>query len=204
MAKAKAKVALAATTILSNSETLKAALYARIDAIASAEKITKHELAAFSRESLMYVVDTNDIGAINRLLDVLTPMNRLSAIAFFGHFLPWEKETDNNDVFQRFGSKYSQDKKFARKVALITEWLKDVDATIWTWAAANLDLYTKKNWAANISKAVEKALKGEDNDRGVSAPISMGDVMAAVMAGGISIEDMLEAMPVEEVAAQAA
>ena len=65
---------------------LKAVVYGRLEAIMAAEKITRVELGAMSRELLMYVPDTNDIDIVNRLLGVLTPMNRRTAILFFFKF----------------------------------------------------------------------------------------------------------------------
>ena len=48
-------------------------VYARLDAIASAEKITRVELSALSREALTYVMETHDIELVNRLIGVLPP-----------------------------------------------------------------------------------------------------------------------------------
>ena len=42
-------------------------VYARLEAIAAAEKITRVELGALSRELLVYVPDTHDIDIVNRL-----------------------------------------------------------------------------------------------------------------------------------------
>lgn len=173
-------------------------LYARLDAIANAEKITRKELGAFSVEALTYVVESHDIDIINRLINILTPMNRKVAILYFGHFLPWEQEKDGDEVFQRFGKMMNKQKKVNRRLDLIKEWLSDEKNNIWTWADTNLDLYKVKNWAANITKAVEKALQGEETDAGESPAIDVAHVIAAVMAGGVDIGDMLEACASEE------
>ena len=89
---------------------LKASILAHITAIAAAEKITRASLGEISRELIMYVPDTKDIDLVNRLLGVLTPMNRATAVLYFKHFLPWDWEKDAN----KFGSMMQGDKKLAK------------------------------------------------------------------------------------------
>lgn len=124
---------------------LKAVVYGRLEAIANAEKITRFELGAISRELLMYVPDSNDIDIVNRLIGVLTPMNRKIAILFFKHFLPWEVEVDHDDEFSRFGKKLKADKKVKRRMEMIVEFLSDENANIWSWAEVHVEVEQKRN-----------------------------------------------------------
>ena len=96
---------------------------ARFDAIAAAEKITRVELGLLSREILVYVPESQDIEFVNRLLGVLTPMNRRTAILYFGHFLPWEQEHDKEGNFNRFAKKMVGEKKLKKKADAIVTWL---------------------------------------------------------------------------------
>lgn len=167
-------------------------VYARLDAIASAEKITRVELAALSREALTYVTETHDIDLINRLIGVLTPVNRKVSILYFRHFLPWEVEENNKGEFERFGKMLKKDKAVKRKMDLIAEWLAEEGNTIWVWQNDNVDLTKKKDFAGTIKKAVEKALKGDEKSG--TEPLSRHEIMMAVMLGGFTMDDMLEAL----------
>ena len=94
---------------------LKAVVYGRLEAIMAAEKITRVELGAMSRELLIYVPETHDIDIVNRLINALTPVNRRAAILFFKHFLPWDVENDADGVFAKFGKMHKGEKKVAKK-----------------------------------------------------------------------------------------
>lgn len=174
---------------------LKAAVYAMIEEIAAAEKITRKVLGAISRDLLIYVPDSHDIDSVNRLLGVLTPMNKQAAIYYFGHFLPWEQEKDANDNFIRFGKMIQGDKKVNKKLAAITEWLSDQKNNIWVWSKANLEI-KPKNFGMLISKAIQKALKGDEESN--SPPLSRDQILDAVFEGGIQIDDLLNAVERQE------
>lgn len=177
---------------MNDQNNLKAVIVARIEAIAAAEKITKAELGHVSREMLLYVPDSDDIDVVNRLLGVLTPMNRATAILFFKHFLPWEVEEDAKGEFSRFGKRIKKEKQLERKLLAITEFLADENNNIWTWASANVTLdYTQKDFAAMVTKAVTQALKGEKKDNGETPPLSMTDVIGAVLRGGVQVTTLL-------------
>jgi len=165
---------------------------ARFEAIANAEKITRVELAALSRDLLVYVPDTQNIEIVNRLLIILTPVNRRAAILYFGHFLPWEKENDKDGVFQRFGKKMLGEKKLAKKTAAIAEWLHDEANTIWTWAEDNIQMDKKKDFKAVIARAVKQALAGDDKSE--TPALDPMDIMAAVFEGGMTLDAMLAAV----------
>ncbi len=165
---------------------------ARFEAIANAEKITRVELAALSRDLLVYVPDTQNIEIVNRLLIILTPVNRRAAILYFGHFLPWEKENDKDGVFQRFGKKMLGEKKLAKKDKAIAEWLHDEANTIWTWADDNIQMDKKKDFKAGIVRAVKQALAGDDKSE--TPALDPMDIMAAVFEGGMTLDAMLAAV----------
>ena len=153
---------------------------AKIDAIAAAEKVTKGALAALSRDLLKYLVqdDSNDVAMVNRLMGVLTPMNKKTAALFFGHFLPFEQEKDGT-----FGGKLKGDKKIARYLAATTAFLLVEDNTIWTWAAENVKLEKKEiDFAKKISDDIRKAL---DEEKG---GLSQADVLNAVLEGGLNMD----------------
>lgn len=161
-------------------------IIARIEAIANSEKITKVELSALSREMLEYlsVEDSNDIGMLNRLLNVLTPMNRKTAVLFFSAFVHFKVDDDGT-----FGKKLKAQKQIDSKKQKVVDFLADADNDIWTWAAQNVRVEKKPvDFAKKITGDVSKALNAEEN------ALTVGEVIAAVVAGGVSIEDMFQAI----------
>ena len=168
----------------------------RIDNIRASEKITKVELSAISRELLFYVPESKDIDAVNRLLNVLTPMNYRTAQLFFANFLPWVWDEKNN----RFAAMSKGDKAVTAKLANIKEFLEEPHNDIWLWAERNIKLETKKTpFDERIQALVGKALKGE---KGVD-PIGKREIIMAVMAGGVSAGDLINMMEEAKLAFEA-
>lgn len=163
-------------------------VYARLDAIANAEKITRAELGALSRELLVYVPDTHDIDIVNRLLVVLTPVNRRAAILYFQHFLPWQAENDKDGKFQRFGKMLKGERQVKLRMDAIAAWLANEANNLWSWSDDNIEM-KPKDLGGSVTKAIERALKGDDKT-GTPA-LSHMDVMKAVFDGGITLADLL-------------
>lgn len=173
---------------------LKATVYARLDAIAAAEKITRVELGALSREALMYVPDSDDIDLVNRLLGVLTPMNRETAIQFFKHFLPWDVEETADGDFSRFGKRTKKTKRLEKKLAEITEFLSDEENNIWTWAGENIEItVTQVKGAEFLGKAIDESLKGKKTKTKVMEPMSKVEIVE-VLIDKISLDELLHAV----------
>lgn len=174
---------------------LKAIVYGRLEAIMAAEKITRAELGALSRELLIYVPETNDIDIVNRLVNVLTKANSKVAILYFKHFLPWEAEETPEGEHSRFGKMMQGDKKVKRRLEAIDAWLKDEGNTIWNWMDANVEIGKKKDFAQMIKKAIEKALKGDEKTD--SAPLSKLEVVMTVLET-MTIDEMLAGLEVKQ------
>lgn len=173
------------------SNNLKAVVYGRLEEIANAEKITRVQLRELSRELLVYVPDTDDIDIVNRLINVLTPMNAKACVLFFGHFLPWEREKDNDGNHVRFGKRMQGDKKVNKRLELIKEFLADENNNIWTWADSNIEV-KQKDFKAMIARTIKKALEGDEKSD--TDPLTPTQVIDAVFEGGVTLEQMMEAM----------
>tara|TARA_R110002050_G_scaffold291167_1_gene445414 strand:+ start:2601 stop:3173 length:573 start_codon:yes stop_codon:yes gene_type:complete len=172
-------------------------VYAALETIANSEKITRATLAEMSRDLLSYVPDTNDIDIVNRLIGVLTPMNRQVAILFFTEMLAWQVEKTKEGEFSRFGGAIKGEKSSKKKWDNAAEFLADPDNTIWTWANKNVDpIAKKKDFASMIAKAVENALKG--HEKSDTDPLTPAAIVAAVFTGGVSLDDMLSACADQE------
>ena len=175
-----------------NTHTLKETVYARLDAIAAAETITKKELGMMSRELLTYVPESDDIDIVNRLIKVLTPMNARVSILYFTHFLPWQVERDADDRFVRFGKRAEKEKAIKKKFDAITEFLAQEDNNIWTWAGENIEIEQKTvNLGDDITKAILRAMKGVDTPKQKGEAMSKAEILGVVMQS-IKAEEMLD------------
>lgn len=168
---------------------LKPVLDARIDALSKAEGTVFSELGLASRELLIYVPVTNDIGMVNRLLKVLSPSNKRVAILYFREFLPWNWD----DKAVMFTGKTHGETKQAKKMTAIDQWLSDETNNIWVWADRNVEVKQRNaNYFNQIGNLVERALtdNGKNSD-GTERKIGAKDVFYAVIQGGVSLDDML-------------
>lgn len=173
------------------NDNIKKVVYSLIEEVAAAEKVTRVKLAELSRVMLQYVPDSNDIDAVNRLLGVLTPMNKRTAILFFSHFLPWEVEKTPDGAFSRFGKKMEGEKKITKRETAIADFLRAEENTIWTWAESNVEVDLKPiDFAANITRDIKKALEGDKkrNQDGIN-PLQ---VLDAVFAGGLTSTQFMD------------
>ena len=135
----------------------------KIAKVAKAERVTKVVLGELSREILdyIYVQGTEDISPINRLLAVLTPMNKATAVLFFKNFVSWKFD----DVAAVFTKKNKR--KFDECNINVELFLVNPDNNIWTWAANNVVIEPKevdytKLLTKNIGDALEHGLTFND------------------------------------------
>lgn len=170
---------------------LKTVIVADIVSLHKSEVNVKAKLAVLSRNMLMYVPDSNDIGMVNRLISGLTPMNKRTAQLFFQAFLPWKLEKEAGIFTSKLKGKGSID----AKLKALELFLKNEENTIWTWAEENVQVEAKpKNYAAKIAKLVERGLNDEQEG------ISHHDIIKAVITGGVNVSTLItyvEAMKVE-------
>ena len=83
--------------------------------------------------------------------------------------------------------------KFDKQVKAITEWLSDDANNIWTWQADNIKVEKAVDFAGTVTKAVAKALEGDDNNEG----ISLREILDAVMdADGVTPAELFKALDV--------
>ncbi len=160
---------------------LKASIATRIDAIKASEAVTKLELGIVSRELLLYVPDSKDIGAVNRLLEVLTPKNKEMAVIFFRNFLPWNYD----DTAAMFVGMVTGDAKRKRKLDATSVFLKKEENNIWTWAKVNIaPMERAKNYAGRIQSVINAALNDD------KAPLSKVEVFTSILSA-IPFDEMV-------------
>lgn len=169
---------------MNNIEQLKVAIDISIEALAAAEKITKKELGALSRTLLQYIIveESTDIATVNRLLGVLTPMNRQAAELYFEHFLPYVQDDKG-----LFGEAIKKQAKKDAKIAEALAWLEDETNNIWVWAADNIEVKAK-DYAGDIAKVIKSALAGNDNNEALTVRQVLGAVIAT---DGVELADLV-------------
>lgn len=162
----------------------KASLNARIAKIVGAERTTKAELGAFSREVLLYVHETNDIDMVNRLLKGLTPAPLHYAKLYFPSFLPWEFDKDT----ATFSTKVTKAKIVDAKRAKCVAFLKDQNNTIWTWIESNTTPPEKKptDFGKNLTNTLKRGMK-EAGDNGLTTT----KIVKALMDAEINLAELL-------------
>lgn len=154
-----------------------AALAVTLPQLQDAEKITKETLKTLSREMLDAVHVGGDIQPVNRLLDVLTPMNRRACVLFFQHFSGhFYSEKD-----EKFGKRDKQN--YEAKYKLADEFLDDPLNNIWSWAAREIEMEAKPFTMLKVTKMVESMLKKADK-----AGFKQNDVFKAMLAGGLELD----------------
>ena len=145
----------------------------KIETLANAEKITKVVLSELSRELLAYVlidgkevdgelVPSFDIQPVNKVLRVLTPMNRRVATMFFTTLLPFKFDDATNSFTKMNKANQVENATLAVEIALT-----DDAFDIWVWAENNVKIEPKevdwnKKLTADMVKALEAGLTGDD------------------------------------------
>ena len=152
-------------------------------ALASSEKVTKENLKTLSRTVLEAVHVTGDIGYVNRLIEVLTPVNKRTAIVYFKHFAGFSFD----DVLGIFTKKSK--KRYDEANTLSKDFLEDPLNNIWTWAARNIVVEQRAFTLDVVTNNVKMYLqKAKDNG------MSDKDVMRAIIKGGITADCIIGIM----------
>lgn len=149
----------------------------------SSERITKAELQTLSRTVLYAVHVTGDIDYCNRLIEVLTPVNKKVAIVYFKHFAGFSFD----DALSLFTKKSKKRYEEAHKLAM--EFLDDPMNNIWSWAARNIEIEQKEFTLDKVTEGVKQMMKKAGN-----AGFSQADVMRAIIKAGVEIDTIIACM----------
>jgi hypothetical protein len=166
-----------------NKATFEAAFALSIVALATSERVTKAELQVQSRNVLEAVHVTGDIGYANRLIEVLTPVNKKTAIVYFKHFAGFSFD----DTLGIFTKKSKKRYEAAHKESLV--FLEDPLNNIWTWAARNVTVEQKAFSLDTVTNNVKLYLQ-KAKDQGMTDK----DVMRAIIKGGITADCIIAMM----------
>lgn len=151
--------------------------------IASAEKVTKEALRDLSRTILEAWHTTGDVSYANKLLAVLTPVNKKVFIEYAKHFSGFRFD-DQTNMFTGKSKKHYDD---AHK--LCVAFLEDPLNNIWTWAERNIEIAPKAFDLKDVTKWASNAIKKAQKEN-----VSKGDLLAAMFEGGFELDDLLKVM----------
>lgn len=156
------------------------ALTRALKLLAHSERVTKEQLRVLSRTVLEAHHATEDVGYVNRLIEVLTPVNRKVAVKYFEHFGGFHFD----DALARFTKKSK--KRYMEADALATVFLEDPLNNIWSWADRNIEITKKDFELSQVTAAMGTYLK-----KAKKAGISQADLMKAVIAAGIEADTVI-------------
>lgn len=167
-------------------------------AIREAERVTKDALRSLSRELLEQIHYESkiqgDIQPLNRLLEVLTPMNKKALVLFMQEFSGFKYDEDKGVFGKKNKAIYEQ------CLAASIESLEDPHFNLWTWAERNIKMEAKPFQLDKVTKFMQQSIK-----KAAEEGIGKADLIKAVMAGGISVDEIvavLESMGEVEVKAE--
>lgn len=168
-----------------------------IRALQESERITKDALRSLSR-SVLEALHTEgektygDIQYINRLLSVLTPMNRKTCILFFQEFTGF-LFNERDQVFSKKDKRKEGNSLVCQvKQDAAIEALQDPLFNVWTWAERNVKIEKKAFRIDTLSKDIKKAMDAQDDEG--NALYSKADIVKAILAGGLDVADLVDIM----------
>lgn len=151
--------------------------------LTGAEKITRSELMSLSRSVLVALHEVEDIGYVNRILEVLTPVNKKVAIEYFRAWTGFRFDDKSKTFIKKDKKRYDEIKQECIK------FLDDPLNNIWSWAERNIDIEPKEFDSARLKKSAESLLKKAENNG-----FKKSDVLKAMMESGITLDELVEFM----------
>lgn len=154
-----------------------------LERIGKAESVTKNELKTVSRTMLEAWHITGNVHYINRLLKVVTPVNKKALIVFSKHFGGFSYD----EVLGEFTHKSKKRYDTAHKLAL--EFLADPHNNLWTWAERHIEVQQKPFSIENVEKFIKSAM-----NKGAGVGLSQVDILKAVFKAGIEPSCIMQVM----------
>lgn len=154
-----------------------------LNKIVESEKITRSVLAWMSRDVIEATHETGDVGFMNRLLGVLTPVNRKVCVLFFKTFTGYSFD-DGTGMFTK-----KSKKRYDKAHAQYAQFMADPLNNIWTWANRNIEVEQKPFNTDTLEKYLKSA-RAKLNAKGVSDE----EILRSVFKAGVSADAVLAIM----------
>lgn len=123
----------------------------RLGKLGKAEASVRSELNVLTRGVLEAVHATEQIGYVNQLMAVLTPVNRKASVVFFKHFTGFHYDDETRMFTKKSKKRYEQ----AHKDAMA--FLEDPNNNMFSWAERHIEVEQKPFDQASFLKAQHKA-----------------------------------------------
>lgn len=155
--------------------------------LAQGEKTVREELNWASRAVLEALHSTENIGYVNQLIGVLTPVNRKAAIVFFKHFGGFHYDDATAMFTKKSKKRYDQ----AHRDALA--FLQDPNNNMFSWAQRHIEVEQKPFDIASFKKGfksyiVKHLQQAKDNG------LSQKELLGLMFEAGIEVDAVLEVM----------
>jgi len=172
-----------------NYDKFKADFDKKVEALESAEKITRDVLRELSREVLFALHEHGNIDYVNRLVQAkITPVNLKALTLFFQEFTGFFY-SKNDKVFAKKNKRQYDAKKEA-----CLEFLSDPHFNFWSWSERNIEIERKPLDLGRVTTYIQNTLKKAEADN-----ISQAEVIRAILDGGLEIETLYTILGVEVV-----
>lgn len=166
-----------------NRELFVAAFTSSIESLAQSEHVTKRELMHLSRSVLEATHETGDIQFVNKLVAILTPVNKKVAIVFFRHFTGFSFD----DKLMMFTKKSK--KRYNESFAEYVLFMENPHNNIWTWAERNIEIEKKDFELNKVTEYVIQSMK-----KAQAQGLTQVDVMKAIIKAGITADTIIAIM----------
>lgn len=154
-----------------------------LEKLSTSESITKRELRDLSRSILQAWHETGNVIYINRLLKVLTPVNKKVMIKFGVHFGGFSFDETLGEFTHKSKKRY--DKAHAEYV----EFMENPNNNVWSWAERHIEIQQKPFAVENVEKFIKTALH-----KGAGVGLSQVDILKAVFKAGIDPACIVQVM----------
>lgn len=166
-----------------NKQAFEQAFAASIILLQDSEKVTKAQLLTLSRSVLEAHHATEDIGYTNRLINVLTPVNKKVSILYFQAFSGFLFSNEKQEFTKKNKKAYEACKADSDK------FLEDPLNNIWSWAAREVDIEPKEFTIERLKKNLEATLKKATDNQ-----FTQMDVLRTFMEAGLKMDTLLQLM----------
>lgn len=164
----------------------------QLEALKSAERVTRGVLKAMSRQLLMSLHGSDDalllgdIQYVNAVLPHLSPVNRKAYVAFMKHFTGFHYDEGESCFTKKSKKRYMDCKATAEKH------LADPNFNIWSWAERHIEVTVKPFTDDKITDYMKGAIKkmAGDQSRVLRAVVAAGITPAAIM---VILDEMTKA-----------
>lgn len=159
-------------------------LLTKVSRLGKTENVSKTLLSELSRSILSYHLNGgHDVRIVNKLLTVLSPVNMKVARLYFKYFLPYRF----NDETNQFGGLILKEAKKEQLYLAMGSFLHDAANDIWSWEKNHITIDEKPaiNYAKKVTSTIKTALEHQ---------VDKGDILKAVLDGGLSMEDLIKGL----------